>query len=177
VTIGQLVNWSIGHFETTLYSTLLDATQRYSTLLDATWRYSTLLDATRRWLTLLDAAWRCLTLLDAARRFLTLLDTTQRYLTRLDAARRFSTLLDATWRYSAHSEATWFADLFYIIIGHRSNKIQILLDTIFFPYFFCKKCLIIYFWKKLSIKNGVNKFYPPLKKSAAHVCVSVISDF
>jgi hypothetical protein len=86
--------------------------------------------------------------------------------------------------------------IFYIIIGHRSNKIQSLLDIdhffsfffqktqiyFYFLFFWRKKIEIILFWKKLSIKNWVDKFYPlpraplkwltpppPWKKSGANV--------
>jgi hypothetical protein len=45
----------------------------------------------------------------------------------------------------------------YIIIGHMGNKIQILLDIDnFFSFFFKKTQIYFYFWKKLSIKNGVD---------------------
>jgi hypothetical protein len=68
---------------------------------------------------------------------------------------------------------------FYIIIGHRSNKKQILLDVDdFFSFFFQKNTNlfilffgnILYFEKKLSIKNGVDKFPPP-KKKIWHPCM------
>jgi hypothetical protein len=41
------------------------------------------------------------------------------------------------------------------------NKIQILLDIDDFFSILFKKTQIFYFWKKLSIKNGVDQYNPP----------------
>jgi hypothetical protein len=61
--------------------------------------------------------------------------------------------------------------IFYIIIGHRSNKIQILLNIDDFFSFLSKKHKFIYLFYFLVIffyccfKNGVDKFPHPKKKS------------